>query len=118
MNASLRMGQEAKRSRVVDQTNKLARISVADVIGKMTPWRRQLAQMHAAAARPMSKSDCERYLKTHSEIVAGVAEARTVLIASLMDAPPKIAGHSRVADVEKALDGVEAQLAQLQAQLD
>jgi hypothetical protein len=46
-------------------------------------------------------------------IEAELLSVRTTLLLDLADAPQKIAGHGRVVDVEKALDGVEAQTGEL-----
>jgi hypothetical protein len=46
-----------------------------------------------------------------------LTEARTELILRLADAPQRVSGHSRVVDVERALDGVDAMLDDLDARL-
>ena len=48
-----------------------------------------------------------------SELLA----ARTDLIIELAEAPRVISGHSRVADVEKALDNIEAALKDIERRL-
>jgi hypothetical protein len=42
------------------------------------------------------------------EIAVICQEARVKLLLNLMDAPRKVVGHSRVSDVEKALDNLDA----------
>ena len=51
------------------------------------------------------------------EIAREIAEVRTDIIFLLADTPRDIAGHSRVVDIEKALDNIEMKLAGVQKQL-
>jgi hypothetical protein len=39
------------------------------------------------------------------------------LIETLMDAPPRVAGNSRIADVERALDNIEAAVRRVRERL-
>lgn len=51
------------------------------------------------------------------EIERQIAEVRTDIIVVLADTPRDIAGHSRVVDIEKALDNIETKLAGVRRQL-
>lgn len=51
------------------------------------------------------------------EISREIANVRADIIWLLADTPREIAGHSRVVDIEKALDSIETKLAGVQSQL-
>lgn len=110
------MEQEKKR-RIVDTSNRDARLAVSTTIARCGPWQLELAKFAAWAARRPSMRERQEMLDRCDEIAAGVHEARTALIEGLMDAPRRVLGHSRVADVEKALDGIEARIRNLREQL-
>jgi hypothetical protein len=46
-----------------------------------------------------------------------VQSARVSLIETLMDAPQRVAGNSRITDVERALDNIDAAVRQLRERL-
>lgn len=52
-----------------------------------------------------------------ADLTAEIQEARTDLLLALAEAPQAVAGHSRVVDVERALDGIENNLAEIRRQL-
>jgi hypothetical protein len=62
----------------------------------------------------LSPDDLTDMAKECSLIATAIAEARTDLIIELAEAPAKVTGHSRVVDAERALDNVEAALAETQ----
>lgn len=98
------------RRRTVDRSNADARLAVAEVASRFGPWRTSLAQMSAQADRPVDETLRARLLD-HCEAIAGeIRAARTDLILELADAPRKVAGHSRVMDIEGAFDNLEATL--------
>lgn len=114
----MQLATESKQKRIVDTSNAEARRAVAGVVRRMAPWRLDIAQMNAIVARPMRGAERTRCLSACTEIGKGVADARIMLIESLIDAPRKVLAHSRIADVERALDGVEADLRRLRVGIE
>ena len=104
--------------RQVDRTNRHARTAVADVVARCAPMRARIAVMHALAQRRLTATERARLTNECAEFQHEIAAARTALIIGLMDAPAKVTSHSRVFDIEKALDGIEVALAELQGRLD
>ena len=52
------------------------------------------------------------------EIEREIADVRTDLIVNLAEAPQRVSGHSRVVDIEKALDNLERSLGAVRAQIE
>ena len=88
---------------------------LAETMDRFPGWRQRCAFMAAAAARP--DSDPAPLVEDCATIRAEVQEARTDILLALSDAPPRLAGHSRVVDVERALDSVEAAVQAVERQL-
>jgi len=109
-------GRPVKR-RQVDTTNKDARIAVRAVVRALEPLRSRTALIAASALHGVTESERQSLLAECGEIAAGCREARQSLIIGLMDAPRKVAGHSRVLDVEKAIDSLEAAVEQARSSL-
>ena len=107
---------EGKR-RVVDTSNGDARRAVADTLAKFGPWRLDLARFQGFVERRFTDADRRQILARCAEIEAELLAARTELIVALAEAPQKVAGHSRVVDVERALDNIEAGVKALRAKL-
>ena len=105
------------RKRVMDTSSGDARRAVADTLALFVPWRLDLAQFMAHVERGISSVEREKMLARCAAIEAELLAARTELIVSLAEAPRKVAGHSRVVDVEKALDNIEASVNALRAKL-
>jgi hypothetical protein len=91
---------------------KAVRLAVADLMPKLDPVQARLAFIAAKAGRVRRDTDRQTLDAECREIEAVVGEIRTELILRLMEAPPQIAGHSRVLDIEKALDSIERSLRQ------
>ena len=88
-----------------------ARSAIADVAAGLADLHAR-ARFIAASARYAHSTPAHTKLVAQcSEIEKAISEARSELIVNLMDAPPKVAGHSRVVDVEKSLDSLERALA-------
>lgn len=68
-------------------------------------------------ARGVAARDVNAMADRCGEIAREIAEVRSDLIFMLAETPQAIAGHSRVVDIEKALDSLEAKLAGVQKQL-
>src|SRR5687767_570938 len=108
----LHLGEEPRR-RAMDYSNRDARRAVADVIDRIAPWRLEIAKMMARAETGrLSPDDLTGMVEECSVIATAIAEARTDLIIELAEAPAKVTGHSRVVDAERALDNVEAAVAE------
>jgi hypothetical protein len=106
--------EQQPRRRAMDHTNQHARKAVAEVLQRFTPWRQTIAHMSGGLQLGrVNAIDRDRMLDDCKKIEAEIAEARIDLLLQLADAPAKLTGHSRVVDAERALDNVEASLAQL-----
>ena len=57
-------------------------------------------------------------LRRCDEIAREIADVRGDLILDLAEAPQPVAGHSRVVDIEKALDNIETALRDVRARLE
>ena len=108
---------EHKHRRVMDTSNGDAKRAVAETLAQFGPWRVDLAQFMAHVERGISSADREKMLARCAAIEDELLAARTELIVGLAEAPRKVAGHSRVVDVEKALDNIEAGVKALRAKL-
>lgn len=84
-------------------------------MARFPEWRQRCAFMEAAAARP--HIDRAPLVEDCATIRAEVQEARTDILLALADAPPRLAGHSRVVDVERALDSVDTAVQAVETQL-
>jgi hypothetical protein len=91
---------------------KAVRRAVADLMAKLDPLQARLAFIAAKASRVRRDLDRQTLQAECREIEETVSEVRTELILRLMDAPPQIAGHSRILDIEKALDSIARSLKQ------
>jgi hypothetical protein len=113
----MELQSEPRKRRVMDTSNRDAREVIADVLGRFADWRQALAHFQARAERGFSASERADTLERCAQIEAELMAARTGLILSLADAPRQVAGNSRVVDVERALDNIEAAIAALRAKL-
>ena len=98
---------KAGRARRSDTSGREARLAVADIALRLEPLRSKIALIRERARRPMPEEDRRQLIEACTAISGTVLAARSELVAKLMDAPQKVAGHSRVVDVEKALDSLE-----------
>ncbi|HWA18133.1 MAG TPA: hypothetical protein VG757_03995 [Devosia sp.] len=101
---------ETPRRRQGDRSNAEARRAIEGTLARFSSWQEDLARFWALVERQYSAVEGEAMLARCTTIAHEVQQARVALIEALVDAPRRVAGHSRVADVEKALDGVEAML--------
>jgi hypothetical protein len=99
--------------RVADRSNADVRRLLQEALPRFGGWRSDLASISARASRALGDADREAMLGRCDAIAAELLSVRTTLLLDLADAPQKIAGHSRVVDVERALDGIEAQTGEL-----
>lgn len=103
--------------RQTDTSNAQARHAIGSTLAQFGAWRSDLARYAAKVERRLSSAERSAILARCDEIDGQLREARTDLIIGLAEAPKKVAGHSRVGDVEKALDGVEMTVAQIRGRL-
>ena len=78
---------------------------LAQTMARFPDWRQRCAFMAAAAERP--GSDPAPLAEACEVIRSEVLDARTDILLALLDQPARLAGHSRVVDVERALDSVD-----------
>jgi hypothetical protein len=112
-----REGGPPKKRRKMDSSNKDARAAIQAVMGRFSAWRLDMARFSASANRALPRGDLllmdARCLSIQEELMA----ARTDLTVTLAEAPEKIAGHSRVVDVVRALDNIDTSLVELRMRL-
>lgn len=89
---------------------------LAQTMARFPQWRERCAFMSAMAERPAM--DRTRIARDCEAIRSEVLAARTDIIFALADAPQRLAGHSRVVDVERALDSVDAAISQVERRLN
>jgi hypothetical protein len=106
-----------RKRRVMDTSGADARRAVAEIVSLFAPWRFDLARFAARAERHFTRAEQQAMLRRCAEIEKQLLAARTELIVSLADAPRTVAGHSRVVDVEKALDNIEVSVKRLRGKL-
>src|SRR3569832_852035 len=80
-------------------------ILLAETMARFPEWRQRCSFMAAAAERP--GIDLAPLSEGCKRIRAEVHQARTDILLALADTPARLAGHSRVVDVERALDSVD-----------
>ncbi len=100
--------------RTIDRSDQVARAALADALTHFPRWRDDVARFAISADR---KRDPGPMLSRCEEIAREIAEVRLELILNLADAPQRVAGNSRVVDIERALDNIEAALRDVQARL-
>jgi hypothetical protein len=98
------------RARKIDRSNAEARRAVAEVASRFGTWRTALAQMAARADRLADAEERRKLLEQCDGIGEAILGARTDLILELAEAPQKVAGHSRVVDMERAFDNLDTSL--------
>jgi hypothetical protein len=103
--------------RQTDTSNVVVREALRPTLAHFNDWRSDLARLAVQSERRFSETEREAMLARCAAIAEGLLAARTDLLLELAEAPPRIAGHSRVADVEKALDNIETALADVQRKL-
>ena len=89
-----------------------ARSAVADVAARLSALHGRAQFIAASALYAHSTPSHAKLFAECDEIEKAIGDARTQLIVNLMDAPPKVAGHSRVIDVEKSIDSLERALSE------
>ncbi len=116
MPADQMKAQDSPKHRRVDQTDMEARAAIASTMRRFGPWRYKLAMLAAATAH--RSADRASLLEHCKGIRRELDEARSEMVAALSEAPARITNHSRVNDVAKALDDVEARLVAVRRELD
>ncbi|MEO7223654.1 MAG: hypothetical protein ABIY37_14390 [Devosia sp.] len=102
---------------MIENPNMIVRGALEPTLTHFNAWRSDLASFAVRAERHALDRDRRAMLERCAAIEAELLEARTDLILELGEAPRAIAGHSRVADVEKALDNIEATLGDIRRRL-
>lgn len=113
----MQLEEQPRRRRVMDTSNGEARRAVAEIVARFSSWRLDLARFSALAERRFTADDRNTMLARCAEIEAELLAARTELIVGLAEAPQRVSGHSRVVDVERALDNIDASVKQLRGKL-
>jgi len=108
---------EAGPRRRTDSSGREARSAIAATQQRFGAWRSDLASFSAKVERRSARAETGTMLARCSRIESELGEARTELIVALADTPQRVAGHSSVVDVEKALDNIEASLRALRLKL-
>jgi hypothetical protein len=103
---------------MANRSDQVARAALADALTFFPKWRDDVARFSMTADRVRGRSDREPMLARCEEIAREIADVRGDLILDLADAPPPVAGHSRVVDIEKALDNIETALRDVKARLE
>lgn len=101
-----------------DNPNIVVREALEPALTHFNHWRSDLASFAVRAERQFGDSDRQKMLERCAAIEEELLAARTDLIIELAEAPRAVAGHSRVADVEKALDNIEAALRAIERRLE
>lgn len=109
--------ESSPHKRKMDTSNGDARRAVKETLAQFSSWRLDLARFAVLAERQSSTANRKAILARCAQIESELLEARTDLIIGLANAPRKVAGHSRVVDVERALDNIEMAVAKLRGQL-
>lgn len=99
---------EIRPRRKVDTSGREACLAVSEIAARLEPLRARIALISAKARRPLSNGERADLVAECDASSSAVTAARADLISNLMEAPRKVAGHSRVVDVEKAIDSLEA----------
>lgn len=97
--------------------NAVVREALQPTMSQFNSWRADLATFAVRAERHAGDRDRRAMLERCAAIEDELRAARTDIIIELAEAPRNIAGHSRVADVEKALDNIEAAVRDVQRRL-
>ena len=84
-----------------------ASAAISDIVEGLEPLRTKLAFIGAKSSRSRTASEGAVLLQECLWIESSIAEARTLLVLRLMDALAVVSGHSRVLDVERAIDSLE-----------
>jgi hypothetical protein len=102
---------------MTENPNIVVRAAIEPTLTQFNAWRSDLASFAVRAERHHGDRDRRAMLERCAAIEEELLAARTDLILELGEAPRAIAGHSRVADVEKALDNIEATLRDIERRL-
>ena len=103
---------------MVDRSDQIARTALADALTYFPKWRDDVARFRLTTERDRGRLDRDQILARCDEIAREISEVRGDLILDLADAPQPVAGHSRVVDVEKALDNIETSLRDVRKRLE
>jgi hypothetical protein len=93
------------------------REALARVVEQMAEWNETLALLAVKAARQPSAEDRKAMRRECERLNLALSEARMQLLTGLECEPQAISGHSRVVDVERALDGLSERLTDVSSQL-
>jgi hypothetical protein len=113
----MELSVDGRKRRVMDTSNRDARRALAGTIAKFILWREDIAAFKILSARASSDGEREAILSRCSAIEHEVLDARVEILSALAEAPRGVAGHSRVVDVERALDNVDSELVAIRTQL-
>jgi hypothetical protein len=94
----------------MDTSNADARRALADMLTRFPAWRDDLCRFQAHVERRSTEAERQHIMNRCAEIEGEVMASRTELIMLFADAPPRLAGNSRVVDMERALDNIDVML--------
>jgi hypothetical protein len=106
-----------RKKRAVDTSNGDARRAIADLVQQLEPMRTKIAIVSARSSRTHTSAERTELLDQCDEVARACRDARVELLDRLIDAPFKVVSHSRVADVEKTIDNLEAAVTAAKRQL-
>lgn len=94
----------------MDTSNADARRALAEMLTRFPAWREDLCRFQAHAERRFTAADRQTMLERCAQIDGEVLASRAELVTLFADAPPRLAGNSRVVDMGRALDNIETML--------
>lgn len=101
---------QSRPKRVTDTSAREAKLAVAEVASRFEPWRSAIARIAARARGATSESERRAMCDECSRIEGEIRMSRTEVILELAEAPRKVTSNSRVVDIERAFENVEAAL--------
>ena len=92
-----------------------ARRLVAPFVTQITPWQEGVARVTACLASRTDPLERDTWLARAHALKLDVSRCLTELNETVSAAPPEVAGHSRIADVQHALVGLLERIDQIRA---
>lgn len=99
---------DERKHRVVSHDARDVRAAISSTLERFAEWREQFAVMDARVTRTLTTDERASMVERCTNIERGIQSARVDMLQKLMHAPSSVAGHSKVADVEKALDNLSS----------
>jgi len=110
--------EQLLRKRDVFHPGRDARVALTDVARRFARWRLDQAMMLAHLSGGRLDEEASRVILARSKTMrVEIARAREDVSERLANLPPAVTGHSRVTDIARALDGIEASLDSIEQRL-